>query len=159
MPFPDQNASVISYLGLMGPEGVYSLQTSLIETLTADINVYLKELNTGRAIDLLNNQSIEVVLADQREQQFELIFEKVEILSNPSLVSSILIYGNEPELTIGYPSSRKERLRVYNLAGRKLLDVEIQFKNNLARVRFEASSNEIYLVKIGQQSAKFRLRP
>lgn len=142
--------------------GTYTLRVEQFEGFEdADLEVELQDLATGKSYMLKSGVSITVEVNAQNlstSDRFRLSVKSGSILSSGVLKESkIQVFGTTNQLEIRYASTVKEPVAIYNLQGQVIFLENVDFQNNMAVIRPELFKNQIYILRVNNQSIKFLL--
>lgn len=141
--------------------GDYTLKVDRLTGFGNDIFVTLFDRETGRYHSL--NQGVEipfnssVVFDDSR---FSVILTNSQILSAADELGSaaIEIAGSTSELSISYRSDANEQITIHSISGQVLFNQSVSFINNKATITPNLQKDQVYFLRVNEESIKFMFK-
>lgn len=158
MPLVDFESRV--KLGYMvSEEGNYEFKVQNLENFPAEISIGLFDKESERVFDLKKVTSFSFgSAAGLHEDRFEILFTKGSILGLDDQVISLSAQGSLNELTIVYPSNKKEEIKIYTMDGKLVFNQKIRFQKNKATTDVSLKEDQVYILRVKDRSFKFVIR-
>lgn len=139
--------------------GDYTLKVVSMENIPSYLDVRIIDHDIKKVYPLDEYTEVpfrsEVVQGDDR---FELVFSS-SILSAPEEeVSSITVFGTRSEINIQAAAEGASQVSIFTLDGRVFFKEEIDFVNNSARISTSLDQNQVYILRVNDESVKFSIQ-
>jgi len=143
----------------LAESGTYELKVESMENFE-DVTASILDRQTGQIYTLTENTAIpfEINSSAKNEQRFELVFATENVLATEGLDHSLALYGDPDELTIQFQTSGKELVSIVDLSGKLIFNEEVEFQGSKAVVSPFLRKNQVYVLRIQDQSITFILK-
>ena len=139
-------------------EGMYEIKTATLSNLTDDLEVLLIDQLEGKTIKLSESETYQFKTdAGTFNQRFTLSFRYKDVLK-ASTFTLLNVKPTTDGLLITYPATDEQSIAIFTLDGKLRYSDQIIFENDQAEIPFKANSNEIYILRLDNQSIKFMIK-
>ncbi|MEQ8548681.1 MAG: hypothetical protein RIC03_12265 [Cyclobacteriaceae bacterium] len=139
--------------------GEYIFTVEGFEGFGSETQVALYDRHTGQSyiLDEKAEVKINITAVNSLNDRFSLSFSNSALLSTESELSKMKVYGSSDELTIRFAGSQ-ERVTIHSLDGKVLFQEVVSFEGEKAVISPALQNNQIYILKVKDQSVKFILK-
>jgi outer membrane protein assembly factor BamB len=159
LPFVDSDPIEVD-LGMdLAEAGTYRISVEEFSGFSENLSITLIDEMTGQFYQLNSNFEFTFTTgAVVNARQFKVIVAPLNTLAINQLVNKLEVIGGASELTIRFASNKAERVNIFSLGGKSVFSGEVMFINNQAVIQPQINRNQVYVLRVNDQSIKFLLK-
>lgn len=156
LPLVESDAIEVQ-LGMdLAEAGEYILSAEQFTGFSDNLSVTLVDQLTGESYEVDADFSMTFFTESVVDaSRFKVVTAPASVLSVASLFDKISVFGGESDLTINYASDKLESVNIYSLDGRSVFAGKVAFNNNQTLVQVDLNRNQVYVLRVNDQSIKF----
>ncbi|MEP4532102.1 MAG: hypothetical protein ABJ004_03380 [Cyclobacteriaceae bacterium] len=139
--------------------GTYTIKVAEFSGFSDDLVVTLEDIVTGQSYDIGSNFEMSFSTgAVANANRFKVVTAPARALSVDNLGNKLQVFGGTSELKINFASNKTEFLSIFSLDGKSVFSSQVTFKNNQAVIQPQIIENQVYILRINEQSIKFIIK-